>query len=115
MFFATESDVHEGSFAALALPPAVRAALDGETTLSVERVNLFDEGLVREATWLRCFTSGRSLTGAGCYAEATSRVTLRLQPFPSCPDVRSFRQGRCAPAAERSLRGKAGNKAGLQR
>jgi hypothetical protein len=32
------------------LPPRVRAALDGETTLAVERVNLIDEKLVREAT-----------------------------------------------------------------
>jgi len=53
LFFATESDLHNGSLAVLALPPlppAVRAALDGETTLSVERVNLFDDALVREAT-----------------------------------------------------------------
>lgn len=53
LFFATESDVHNGSLAVLALPqlpPKVRAALDGETTLGVERVNLIDEALVREAT-----------------------------------------------------------------
>jgi len=53
LFFATESDLHNGSLAALALPPlppVVRAALDGEAALSVERVNLLDEALVREAT-----------------------------------------------------------------
>jgi hypothetical protein len=53
VFFATESDLHNGSLAALALPslpPQVRAALDGEATLAVERVNLIDEKLVREAT-----------------------------------------------------------------
>jgi hypothetical protein len=53
LFFATESDVHNGSLAVLAmppLPPTVRAALDGESTPSVERVNLIDEALVREAT-----------------------------------------------------------------
>lgn len=53
LFFATESDLHNGSLAVLALPalpPVVRAALDGEATLSVERVNLLDEALVREAT-----------------------------------------------------------------
>ncbi len=53
LFFATETDLHHGSLAALALPPlppTVRAALDGETTLAVERVNLIDEAIVREAT-----------------------------------------------------------------
>jgi hypothetical protein len=53
LFFATESDIYNGSLAALALPPLpplVRSALDGETTLAVERVNLIDERLVREAT-----------------------------------------------------------------
>jgi hypothetical protein len=53
VFFATESDLHNGSLAALALPPLpplVRAALDGEAALAVERVNLVDEKLAREAT-----------------------------------------------------------------
>jgi hypothetical protein len=53
LFFATESDVHSDVLAALALPPLpppVRAALDGESTLAVERVSLIDERLVREAT-----------------------------------------------------------------
>jgi hypothetical protein len=53
LFFAAESDVHSGSLAALALPPLpppVRAALEGDTALSVERVNLVDDALAREAT-----------------------------------------------------------------
>ncbi len=54
IFFATESDIHHGSLAALALPPLpppVRDALDGTDALSVSRVNLFDE---------RIISSGRS-------------------------------------------------------
>jgi hypothetical protein len=53
LFFAAESNLHNGSPAALALPPLpppVRAALDGETSLAVERVNLIDQQLVRDAT-----------------------------------------------------------------
>ena len=53
LFFTTESDIHNGNLAVLALPPlppTVRADLDGDMALNVERVNLIDEALVREAT-----------------------------------------------------------------
>jgi len=53
LFFVTESDIHQGSMAALALPalpPGVRRELDGETALTVARVDLFDQALLRAAT-----------------------------------------------------------------
>jgi hypothetical protein len=50
LFFLAESDIHNGSLAALALPPLppdVRAALDGTPELTVSRVNLLDAGVLR--------------------------------------------------------------------
>ena len=53
LFFVVEDDLHHGSMAALALPPlppAIRADLDGERALTVTRVSLLDEALIRAAT-----------------------------------------------------------------
>jgi hypothetical protein len=50
LFFVAESDIHNGSLAALALPPLppeVRDALDGTSALTVSRVNLLDAGVLR--------------------------------------------------------------------
>ena len=50
LFFLAESDIHNGSLAALALPslpPEVRDALDGTAALTVSRINLLDAGVLR--------------------------------------------------------------------
>jgi hypothetical protein len=52
IFFATESDLHGGDLAALALPllpPEVREALDGTSSLSLSRVLLFPERVLSAA------------------------------------------------------------------
>ncbi len=52
IFFATESDLHNGDLAALALPPLppqLREALDGTSSLPLFRVQLFPERLLTAA------------------------------------------------------------------
>ena len=52
IFFATESDLHGGDLAALALPPLppeLREALDGTSSLSLSRVLLFPERVLSTA------------------------------------------------------------------
>jgi hypothetical protein len=53
VFFLVEDDIYYGSMAALALPPlppTVRAQLDGDPALTLTRVSLFDDALLRVAT-----------------------------------------------------------------
>jgi hypothetical protein len=53
LFFITETDIHNGDTAALALPqlpPTVRRALENENTLTISRVDLFDPAMLRAAT-----------------------------------------------------------------
>jgi hypothetical protein len=52
IFFATESDLHRGDLAALALPPLppeLREALDGTSSLSLSRVLLFPDRTLKAA------------------------------------------------------------------
>src|ERR1019366_814729 len=52
IFFAVESDIHDGQLTALALPalpPALREALDGTSELSLSRVLLFPEKITKAA------------------------------------------------------------------
>jgi hypothetical protein len=50
VWFASESDIHEGDLTMLALPslpPETREALDGTRSLALSRVLLFDERIIR--------------------------------------------------------------------
>ena len=50
IFFVVETDIYDGDLAALALPalpPDIREALDGTRSLSLARVLLFPERVVR--------------------------------------------------------------------
>jgi hypothetical protein len=52
IFFANESDLHNGDLAALALPPLppqLRDALEGTSNLPLSRVRLFPEKLLSAA------------------------------------------------------------------
>jgi hypothetical protein len=53
LFFASETDIHAGTLAALALPtvpPNLRDLLHGDHALALQPVSLLPEPLVRKAT-----------------------------------------------------------------